>query len=121
MDATSPQFLTPDEAAALARCSIKTVRRAYGSGALVAYRRRGSRAVVLDPQDVLEWARGELLQPKARPPDPAEHSASEQRRRKTIKPGDSRSPKLGNQQRFDVSAKALRERGRGRASTAPHT
>ena len=50
-----PTYLTPEEAAAIARCSIRTVRRAYKSGALVAYRRRGSRAVLLDNDDVLAW------------------------------------------------------------------
>jgi hypothetical protein len=66
MAAASLTLLTPVEAARIARCSIKTVRRAYATGALIAYRRRGSRAVLLDNQDVLAWARGELLQPTAR-------------------------------------------------------
>jgi hypothetical protein len=35
---TSPALLTAEEAAAIARCSVKTVRRAYATGALVAYR-----------------------------------------------------------------------------------
>lgn len=34
MAAASPTLLTPEEAAAIARCSVKTVRRAYASGAL---------------------------------------------------------------------------------------
>ena len=65
MAAASPNLLTPEEAAAIARCSIKTVRRAYATGALTAYRRRGSRAVLLDNQDVLAWAQGQILQPTA--------------------------------------------------------
>ena len=48
---TNPTLLTAEEAAAIARCSVKTVRRAYATGALVAYRRRGSRAVLLDGQE----------------------------------------------------------------------
>ena len=63
MAAASPNLLTPEEAAVIARCSVKTVRRAYATGALTAYRRRGSRAVLLDNQDVLEWVRGQILQP----------------------------------------------------------
>ena len=47
----------------IARCSVKTVRRAYATGALIAYRRRGSRAVLLDNRDVLAWVHGEILQP----------------------------------------------------------
>ena len=67
MAAASPNLLTAEEAAAIARCSVKTVRRAYATGALVAYRRRGSRAVLLDHQDVLAWVQGEILQPTCRP------------------------------------------------------
>lgn len=65
MAAASPMLLTAEEAATIARCSIKTVRRAYTTGALTAYRRRGSRAVLLDNQDVLAWARGQVLRPAA--------------------------------------------------------
>lgn len=62
---SSPTLLTADEAAKLARCSVTTVRRAYTKGALVAYRRRGSRAVVFDDRDVVAWAQGEPLAPPA--------------------------------------------------------
>ena len=60
------RLLTPQEAALIARCSLKTVRRAYALGALTAYRRRGSRAVLLDPADVLDWAAGEAVEPRGR-------------------------------------------------------
>ncbi len=60
MAAASPTLFTPEEAAAIARCSVKTARRAYATGALTDYLRRGSRAVLLDNQDVLAWV------PKAR-------------------------------------------------------
>jgi hypothetical protein len=60
---TGPTLLTAEEAAAIGRCSVKTVRRAYATGALVAYRRRGSRAVLLDRRDVLAWVQGETLKP----------------------------------------------------------
>ena len=63
MAAASPNLLTAEEAAVIARCSVKTVRRAYATGALVAYRRRGSRAVLLDRRDVLAWVQGEILKP----------------------------------------------------------
>jgi excisionase family DNA binding protein len=107
-----PALLTVDEAAVIARCSIKTVRRAYASGALTAYRRRGSRAVLLNNEDVLEWAQGQVVQPNPRfmqpsPPEPAPRPG-----RKPIKRGDrlSRAAAFGSQHRFDLSAEALRER-----------
>lgn len=111
MAVASPKLLTPEEAAAIARCSVKTVRRAYANGALTAYRRRGSRAVLLDNQDVLEWVQGEMLQPAA-PPAPALDSTRVPQTRRTARSADQpmRAPKLGSQQRFDLSADALRDR-----------
>jgi excisionase family DNA binding protein len=107
-----PALLTPEEAAAIARCSVKTVRRAYASGVLTAYRRRGSRAVLLDSQDVMEWAQGEIVKPAARTIQTTKSVSSRQRTRKIVKHADQtgRAPKLGDQQRFDLSAGALRER-----------
>ena len=111
MAASSPNLLTPEEAAVIARCSIKTVRRAYATGALTAYRRRGSRAVLLDNQDVLAWAQGQLLQPTA-PSTSIDPSGS--RRKPESRPGGStevaRTSKLGSQLRFDLSKDALRGR-----------
>src|SRR5690349_14305699 len=120
MAAASPQLLTPDEAAAIARCSVKTVRRAYATGALIAYRRRGSRAVLLDNRDVLAWARGQILQPTARP-RAAESGlvrkpAPKRSRRTDEQPG---TPKLGSQLRTDLSADALHDRRRSKTKSLP--
>ena len=121
MAAASPTLLTPEEAARIARCSIKTVRRAYATGALTAYRRRGSRAVLLDNQDVLEWARGELLQPTARmmpnlEPKPVRESARNGASRVDERP---RTRKLGSQHRLDLSADALHERRSAKTDSHP--
>jgi excisionase family DNA binding protein len=112
MAATSPILLTPEEAAAIARCSIKTVRRAYATGALPAYRRRGSRAVLLDNQDVLAWAQGQILQPTAPNTRPIESEPGRPATRKPARRVDHevRTPKLGSQLRFDLSAEGLRDR-----------
>ncbi len=108
MAAASPTLLTPEEAATIARCSVKTVRRAYATGALIAYRRRGSRAVLLDNQDVLAWVHGQLLQPTAPATSPLE---SPQARKATrMADGVARASKLGGQLRFDLSKDALRGR-----------
>jgi excisionase family DNA binding protein len=112
MAAASPNLLTAEEAAAIARCSIKTVRRAYANGALTAYRRRGSRAVLLDDKDVLAWARGQRLQPTAQAKVPLAPPPSKPESRKTLRRLDdaTRTPKLGSQLRFDLSAQGLRNR-----------
>jgi excisionase family DNA binding protein len=103
-----PALLTVEEAAAIARCSIKTVRRAYTNGSLTAYRRRGSRAILLDPEDVRTWARGELLSPahlrldSSRCDRPAHSSASPRRH--------APAANLAAQLRFDLSTRSLRAR-----------
>jgi len=112
MPAASPTLLTAEEAAAIARCSVKTVRRAYTTGALVAYRRRGSRAVLLDRRDVLAWVHSETLKPvvptmaevdAARAGVPAQRLDRQQSHVVT-------AARLGGDARFDLSAAALRER-----------
>lgn len=121
MATTSPKLLTPDEAAAIARCSIKTVRRAYASGALTAYRRRGSRAVLLDNRDVLDWVQGQIVQPNAQAAAPVGSMSARPHTRRTARQGDrpSRTPKLGSQLRFDVSTEALRDRRMSRTEPRP--
>ena len=96
----------------IARCSIKTVRRAYATGALTAYRRRGSRAVLLDNEDVLAWARGQLVEPTARAGPSIDSIPARRSGRRPIRRVDeeARVPMLGSQLRFDVSAKGLRKR-----------
>src|SRR5438309_11027486 len=110
--ATSPTLLTVEEAAMIARCSIKTVRRAYATGALTAYRRRGSRAVLLDNEDVLAWARGQLVQTTGPAAPSSDSIAPKRSRRRAIRSPDEevRAAKLGSQLRFDVSAEGMRER-----------
>lgn len=112
MTVASPKLLTPEEAAAIARCSVKTVRRAYANGALTAYRRRGSRAVLLDNQDVLAWVQGEMLQPTTPPAPALESTRARPQTRRIGRSADqpTRAPKLDAQQRFDLSAEALRDR-----------
>ncbi len=121
MAAFSPTLLTPEEAAVIARCSVKTVRRAYASGALTANRRRGSRAVLLDNKDVLEWVQGQLLEPTNPTVPPIESMPTRPRTRKTARRIDEpeRTPKLGSQVRFDLSADALRQRRSLRTESRP--
>ena len=85
------------------------------SGALTAYRRRGSRAVLLDNQDVLAWVQGQILQP-TNPnhelrSNPCPATATRKTARRVDRP--ERTPKLGSQVRFDLSADALRQRRSG--------
>jgi excisionase family DNA binding protein len=121
MAAANPTLLTPEEAARIARCSVKTVRRAYATGALTAYRRRGSRAVLLDNQDVLAWARGQVLQPTAGTTpaidlEPARPAGAKRARRVDER---GRTPKLGSQLRIDLSADALRDRRSSNTESLP--
>jgi excisionase family DNA binding protein len=106
------RLLTPEDAAAIARCSITTVRRAYHNGALTAHRRRGSRAVLLDRQDVLDWALGQVLDPIRATPAPADTLAMRSQNQGTRKtsPRPSRAAKVSGALRFDLSSEALRQR-----------
>jgi excisionase family DNA binding protein len=121
MAAASPNLLTPEEAAVIARCSVKTVRRAYATGALTAYRRRGSRAVLLDNRDVLEWVQGQILQPTARTTQPIESMSAQRQTRKNARQVDqaARTPRLGSQLRFDLSADALHYRRGSKTESRP--
>jgi excisionase family DNA binding protein len=121
MAATSPKLLTPEEAAVIARCSVKTVRRAYATGALTAYRRRGSRAVLLDNRDVLEWVQGQMLQPTAQTTQPIESTSAQPQTRRSARQVDqpARTTKLGSQLRFDLSADALRYRRASKMESRP--
>ncbi len=103
----SPELLTVEEAAVVARCSVKTVRRAYKSGALTAYRRGGSRAVLLDPQDVRSWLQAALVQPDI---VRAAAGSSHSQRGGSTRHISARSGTAGGELRFDLSADALRQR-----------
>lgn len=108
----TPTLLTPQEAATVARCSVKTVRRAYRSGLLEAHRRRGSRAVLLEDSAVVAWAKAEkihatgvtgatVLVPALPAAGQATGATSKSARR---------APRLGTPERFDLSAAALSAR-----------
>jgi excisionase family DNA binding protein len=109
MTVTTPPILTVEEAAEVARCSVKTVRRAYTSGALTAYRRRGSRTVLLDRQDVLAWVHGQVLRSSAAvTPSP---TTGRHRRPAVVRANQhQRAQQLGSQVRFDLSPGGLLER-----------
>lgn len=66
-----PELLTPAEAALMARCSLRTLRRAYSSGSLPAYRSPGGRSVKLLRQEVVAFflaeAASEPSSPRLRP------------------------------------------------------
>lgn len=115
---TSQTMLTPEEAAEIARCSIKTVRRAYATGALTAYRRRGSRAILLDTDDVLAWARGEIIKPATSSlPSEKAHREAKARTNGARASGPMSAPRPAGQARFDLSPAALRERRIARTQT----
>ena len=114
---TSPTMLTPEEAAEIARCSIKTVRRAYATGALTAYRRRGSRAILLDNDDVLAWARGEIIKPTSSLRSEGEHLGAKARTTGGRAGEPMSAPRPAGHVRFDLSVAALRERRRARTET----
>jgi hypothetical protein len=48
-------LLTPAMAATIARRSVRTIRRAYGNGALVAYRDANGRGVRIRYRDLRNW------------------------------------------------------------------
>jgi hypothetical protein len=93
----------------MARCSLKTVRRAYTTGALTAYRRRGSRAVLLDPRDVLAWATGEIVEPIRPMPALDEPAAARPEVPRRVGP-DVLTSRVASQSSFDLSASSLRAR-----------
>jgi len=108
-DGKAPNLLTAEEAAAIARCSVATVRRAYRAGTLTAYRRRGSRAILLDPQDVVAWTQGELVTPNI---SPSSRTAIQARTRTTAPTTRSaaRAVAASRPPRFDLSVDAMRQR-----------
>lgn len=81
-----PGYLTVDEAAELARCAPKTIRRAFTSGALRAF--RPAHRVLLREDDVRAWVesqaatRSELPRPgRSRPRRVAPGSVADLRER----------------------------------------
>jgi excisionase family DNA binding protein len=58
---TSSELLTPVEAARLVRCSLRTLRRAYTSGELAAYRSPGGRSVRLLREEVVAFFLAETV------------------------------------------------------------
>lgn len=77
-EAQTPGMLTVEEAAGLARCNPKTIRRAFHSGKLTAFRPGGGRTrVLLREEDVRAWLQGQTAAP---PPSEPRRSRSRSRR-----------------------------------------
>jgi excisionase family DNA binding protein len=55
------RMLTPGAAAEVAGCSVKTIRRAYSAGTLVAYRDGGGRGVRIRYGDLRDWMMAEVV------------------------------------------------------------
>jgi excisionase family DNA binding protein len=68
---TSPEeLLTPARAAAIAERSVRTIRRAYSSGRLVAFRDGGGRGVRISYADLRRWLLCEEIAPTETPSHP---------------------------------------------------
>jgi excisionase family DNA binding protein len=57
------QLLSPTSAAQIAQRSVRTIRRAYASGELTAFRDGGGRCVRIRYRDLREWMMSEELSP----------------------------------------------------------
>jgi excisionase family DNA binding protein len=55
------RMLSPRAAAAVAGCSVKTIRRAYWSGTLVAYRDARGRGIRIRYGDLRDWMMAEVV------------------------------------------------------------
>lgn len=64
-DETPTPYLTVEEAADLARCHPATIRRAFGAGALRAF--RPAHRVLLREDDVRAWVEGKAAVEEERP------------------------------------------------------
>jgi hypothetical protein len=61
-------LLTPARAAAIAERSVRTIRRAYSSGRLIAFRDGGGRGVRISYGDLRRWLLCEEIRSPATPP-----------------------------------------------------
>jgi excisionase family DNA binding protein len=61
LPASPEQLLTPARAAAIAERSVRTIRRAYTSGRLPAYRDGGGRCVRIAYRDLRAWLTAEEI------------------------------------------------------------
>ena len=102
-------MLTPDAAADLARRSVRTIRRAYGSGALLAYRDGSGRSVRIRYADLQDWL---MREPAASPARPAPASARPHR------PSPSRGGTLTENLALLRAARAARARRAAASSSA---
>ncbi len=103
---TTPQeLLTPARAAAIAERSVRTIRRAYSSGRLVAFRDGGGRGVRISYGDLCRWMMSEEISSSATPGP-------------TLQAPNGLAPQSGNAGRGDNLAliRAAREHRR----RAPH-
>ena len=107
-------MLTPATAAALARRSVRTIRRAYRSGALLAYRDGSGRSVRIRYADLQDWL---MREPAASPAGSVPASARPHR------PSPSCGGTLTENLALLRAARAARSRraadsGRGASSSA---
>ena len=58
-----PNFINCEQAAALAHCSIYTIREAIKRGELKAY--KPSHSYVLEPEEVTRWVKSRVVKAKA--------------------------------------------------------
>lgn len=64
-DLQGEDLLAPSDAARIAARSVRTIRRAYSSGQLRAFRDRGGRGVRIRYADLRDWMLGEEISPTA--------------------------------------------------------
>lgn len=92
------RMLDPAEAAKIARRSVRTIRRAYSSGFLVAYRDGAGRGVRIRYGDLREWMMSEKVVPPGtrRPADRAARVATdaESRARALLRSARAHTPRL---------------------------
>jgi excisionase family DNA binding protein len=63
-------LVTVADAARIAQRSVRTIRRSYGSGRLVAHRDGNGRGVRVRYADLQAWLLAELVAPRPEPPGP---------------------------------------------------
>ena len=107
------ELLTPSTAAAIASRSVRTIRRAYLGGTLVAYRDGGGRGVRIRYGDLLDWMMRKPVTPvrrrRSEPGPPSSRSARP--------PAGKRKPSEGPSENLAL-LNAARRRRSGRAGAA---
>lgn len=100
-------LLAPRDAAQIATRSVRTIRRAYSSGRLTAFRDRGGRGVRIRYGDLRDWMMGEEISSAGREADEV-----------TTPPSASAHPPGSFEQNLSLlrAARGSRRRSRGRRS-----